>query len=850
MTTRPGLKFAVLSAVAAVLLAGRASATDPFLAAADFSHLAFFESLGVVYKDDGQTQDALAILKRHGLNCVRLRIFTSSAAQAAADPYNYTNNLSYNLPLALRVKNAGLLFSLDFHYSDTWADPGHQTMPAAWTNLTFSQLVQQMRSYNSNSIAAFAAEGAMPDYVQVGNEVTYGMLWPLGQVNPNANGGTQWNQLGQLMKSAEQGISDAASAAGKPMPKIVVHIDRGGDWNTTSNYFNNLIAQGVPFDIIGESYYPFYQGSLSALSACLTNAANYFAKPIIVAETAFPWTNTCPSAWIPDLLGYPPTVIGQVSFLVAEGQIINSVPNGLAAGVFYWGGEYQAVSGLNEAGFNTASFWDAGDNLLPSLNAEVSIASPLTAGPPLAMTLAASSTTANSATLNGQAYANGAPSTAWFQWGPTASYGGFTATNTLAANYLAQAVAATVANLSPSTTYHFREVVANYAGTNSGGDLTVLTPAQPANLYQEDFGAVAGAGASLTLAQVGWSQVLPSSGAPSAGIYYAANSVDVNAGQSLPSSAAYFYGGASGSGILYTTNGAGSGTAGDSAFTSIDPALYSNLTFSVETQQSYRGTNVSSYFAVQVGGAWYVSTTPMTAYVESTASANYSLTSLVYNPIASNWTNLTIGASSITLGQRASANLSGPITGIGIVAALTGAGSWDYNNLLIRATAPHLVAQPANQSVALGGNALFTVGATGAPTLVYHWQFNNTNLPGATTSALAVANVQPSNAGPYQVVVTNSYGAITSSVALLGVTGVPVSFLSGPGSVRLTNGQFLFSLTGLTGQGAVEIDASTNLVLWLPIFTNPSAFGAVQLMDSNAGHFPQRFYRAITPSPP
>ena len=533
-----------------------------FLAAADFSFLPYFESLGVQYKDGGVVTDGIQILKNHGINCVRLRLFTSSAAQAAKDPYNYINNTNYTVPLAVRVKNAGLLFSLDFHYSDTWADPGHQAMPAAWTNLDFAQLVQQMHTYNSNTIATFAAAGAMPDYVQVGNEITSGMLWPYG--GPlSGNGGTNWSQLGQLMKGAIQGIQDASTAAGKPMPKIIVHIDCGGDWPTTEWFFGNLESNGVPFDIIGESYYPFYQGSLAALSTCLSNAANTFGKPIIVAETAFPWTNTCPTAWLNDLYGYPPTEIGQVSFIVAEGQIVNSVPNGLAAGVFYWGGEYQAVSGVNEAGFNTASFFDAGGNLLPSLNALVSLNAPLTTGPPLAMTLAATNTTASNTVLNAQAYANGAPSTAWFQWGPTTNYGSFTTTNTLAANYLAQAVAAAITNLALSTTYHFQAVVVNGAGTNYGGDLTVVTsapsaPPQPAHLYQEDFGATAEAG--LTLAEVGWNQV-PGSGGYG-GIYAQPNAVDVHTGQSLPASAAYFGGSSPGTGIFYTTNGAGSGTAG------------------------------------------------------------------------------------------------------------------------------------------------------------------------------------------------------------------------------------------------------------------------------------------------
>ncbi|HUD84287.1 MAG TPA: glycosyl hydrolase 53 family protein, partial [Candidatus Saccharimonadales bacterium] len=201
------LRFKILLVIASVFFGGWARADSNFLAGADFSGLAFFESRGVMYKDGGQVQDGIQILKKHGINCVRLRLFTSSAAQANSDPYNYINNTSYTVPLAARAKNAGLLLLLDFHYSDTWADPGHQATPAAWKDLGIAQLVQQMRDYNSNTIATFAAAGAMPDYVQVGNEITSGMLWPLGRVS--GNGGTSWSQLGQLMKAAIQGIQDA-----------------------------------------------------------------------------------------------------------------------------------------------------------------------------------------------------------------------------------------------------------------------------------------------------------------------------------------------------------------------------------------------------------------------------------------------------------------------------------------------------------------------------------------------------------------------------------------------------------------------------------------------------------------
>ncbi len=382
------LKFAYWILTVGVLLTPQVlPAQTNFIAGADFSDLSFFESRGKVYKDGGGVQDGLQILKNHGINCVRLRLWTSSAAQAQANAYNYTNNLTYTLPLAVRVKNAGLQFLLDFHYSDTWADPNDQATPAAWASLNLAQMVQQMRTYNSNTIAAFAVAGAMPDYVQIGNEITQGMLFTnsagvtIGKVSGSYN--TAWSQLGQLMTNAIQGIRDAANAAGAPMPKIIVHIDRGGDWPTTMWFFDNLNFQGVPYDIIGESYYPWWHGSPTSLSTCLSNAAVRYGKPIIVAETAFPYTNNFPTSWTNfggSLYGFPPTRDGQVSFIATVAQVVEGVPNRLGAGVFYWGAEYQATSGVNEAGFNTASFFDAGGNVLPVADAVGGMAAPLLIG--------------------------------------------------------------------------------------------------------------------------------------------------------------------------------------------------------------------------------------------------------------------------------------------------------------------------------------------------------------------------------------------------------------------------------------------------------------------------------------
>lgn len=342
------------------LIAAHAGAEDIFMAGADLSHVRFFEERGIVYREQGQVRDAFEILKRAGLNCARLRLFTSSEAQAQTNPYNAINNLDYTLPLALRAKAAGLSVLLDFHYSDSWADPGHQAKPVTWTNLTFTQLETQLRNYSSNCIARFKAAGVMPQYVQIGNEITSGMLWPDGRVGGQYETPAQWAQLGKLLKAAIAGVTDAAGAE---RPKIMIHIDRGGDWSATQWFFDNLRTQQVEFDIIGQSYYPFWHGTFEALRTCLINAANRYQKPVVVVETAFPWTNSA------SVLGIPATPEGQTRFVAELARIVKGLPGGKGAGIVWWGTEYQAVTGVATAGFQWRSFFAADGEILEGARA-------------------------------------------------------------------------------------------------------------------------------------------------------------------------------------------------------------------------------------------------------------------------------------------------------------------------------------------------------------------------------------------------------------------------------------------------------------------------------------------------
>ncbi len=328
-----------------------------FIAGADMSHLVFFQDRGVVYRDNGIADDALAILKRRGVNCIRLRLFTGSDELVRTNKaYDYTNNLTYTLPLAGRVKNHGLQLMIDFHYSDTWADPGKQTKPVAWTNLTFAELTNAVRAYTSNCIAAFRAAGAMPEFVQLGNEITGGMLWPDGAVGGTNDTTAQWVKLGQLLKSAYRGVADAA---GNQMPKVIIHIDRGGDWSGAKWFFDKLNQQNVPYDIIGYSFYPWWHGCLSNLFNCLSNTAVRYRKPIMVVETAFPWANST------NICGFAATTNGQVEYVVALAETLHSAPGRPVIGLFWWGTEYQQLWGYALAGFDRRSFWNTNGNVLP-----------------------------------------------------------------------------------------------------------------------------------------------------------------------------------------------------------------------------------------------------------------------------------------------------------------------------------------------------------------------------------------------------------------------------------------------------------------------------------------------------
>jgi arabinogalactan endo-1,4-beta-galactosidase len=234
---------------------------------------------------------------------------------------------------------------LDIQYSDFWADPTKQNIPAAWQGQDLSQLTATVRSYTQQVISAFANQGTPVDMVSIGNEIRNGILWPVGEINCTSCGG--WANLAQLLKAGVAG-AQAGNPAGHKL-LIMMHYDQGGNEALSAAFYSELESYGVPFDVIGLSYYSILgDGPISDMRANVDNLATEFGKPIVLAETQYPWTlangnsplgdSTGDFAWETSQLdpGYPASPGGQLSFVTDELSILAQVPDGLGGGLFYW----------------------------------------------------------------------------------------------------------------------------------------------------------------------------------------------------------------------------------------------------------------------------------------------------------------------------------------------------------------------------------------------------------------------------------------------------------------------------------------------------------------------------------
>ena len=363
--------------------APRVHAVD-FIHGTDVSCLPQVEAGGGVFRDDGDPTDCLTILKAHGVNTARLRLWHA--------PGDGHSGLPEVLALAARAQAAGLDLLLDLHYSDTWADPGHQAKPAAWASLPLPALRDSVRAYTREVMIAFRSQGLSPAIVQLGNEITVGLLWDDGRVGGSFDTPAQWENLAGLLQAAASGVAEAFPTG--PRPEVMIHIDRGGDNAGARWFLDHLMSRGVAFDLIGLSYYPWWHGSLADLEANLADLAPRYSKDIIVVETAYPWT----LGWFDDmhnpvglpeqlLPGYPATPRGQADFLNAVLALVRAAPGGHGRGVFWWEPEWIAAPGLGSSWENLTLFDEQGQ-VLPALDAFAPAAAAAPAPPRTGLRLA------------------------------------------------------------------------------------------------------------------------------------------------------------------------------------------------------------------------------------------------------------------------------------------------------------------------------------------------------------------------------------------------------------------------------------------------------------------------------
>lgn len=361
-----------LPILAASLLLGTAGAQteSPKLPwrGADVSFVPQIESWGGRYFDGGKLSDPLVIMKRHGLNAVRIRIWEN--------PVDGFCNLAATVKLAKRAKGLGLKFLLDFHYSDWWADPQHQPKPEAWKTLNVDGIEQAIHDTTAKTLAALIKAGATPDMVQIGNEIRNGLVWPEGHIVTGSD--AEYDVVTRFVCAGLKAVRET----GLPI-RTMIHFDQGGNNPACRAFFDRYLAAGRRlglddrFDVIGLSYYPLWHGTPTELEANLADLSARYSKDVMVVETAYPWTF---GTIVPGPVGervwgdatkvlpeYPSTPEGQARYLSHLAWIVKHVPGGRGLGVMYWAPDWLDCPGHRSAGDNL-NWFDFKGKVLPSIN--------------------------------------------------------------------------------------------------------------------------------------------------------------------------------------------------------------------------------------------------------------------------------------------------------------------------------------------------------------------------------------------------------------------------------------------------------------------------------------------------
>ncbi len=310
-----------------------------FIKGMDISTILEEEECGAIYYDrEGNKGDLFDILEKYGCNYVRLRIWNDPYDEDGEKYGAGTNDLEKTLEIAGRAKAHNMGILLDFHYSDFWADPGKQIIPKAWRGLDTEGLADAVYDYTAFVLDKMISAGLKPDMVQIGNEITNGLLWPYGKK-------PEYDAIAKFVSAGIRAVNDA-----DPSIKKMIHLDNGGFNSMYVDWFDHYMERGLDFDIIGMSYYPFWHGSLKDLEYNMKDMADRYHKDIVIAEVSMGFSMEDYSEYeglepgerkgyatkeeLVSKLEYPMSPKGQADFMQHVMELISSVDGGL--GFFYW----------------------------------------------------------------------------------------------------------------------------------------------------------------------------------------------------------------------------------------------------------------------------------------------------------------------------------------------------------------------------------------------------------------------------------------------------------------------------------------------------------------------------------
>lgn len=366
----------IISALA-LLFSGAAGAER--FAGGDISLLPEYENAGAVYKDltGAVIPDLLPWLKNQGMNAMRVRLFvnpdkykeqygSSSDTDLKYDP-NACQDLEYITPVCKKIVENGMDLMLDFHYSDTWADPAKQWTPLDWQGLSDEQLYQKIYDYTKETLETLKAQGIVPAFIQPGNEISYGMLW--GEPGTSAPKKTlmgndaNWDRLGRLLSQAIKACREVC-----PDAKIIIHTERVADQTVEKNFYDKMKSLNIDYDIIGLSYYPYFHGDLNVLDGSLTMLEqNYPEKDIMIVETGYAYAWEVPGTSVDLSNKWAYSAVGQELFATQLVRVAERHPK--VDGLFWWWLEYNAYDTSLSGWYNAPLFDSRTGQALPALAA-------------------------------------------------------------------------------------------------------------------------------------------------------------------------------------------------------------------------------------------------------------------------------------------------------------------------------------------------------------------------------------------------------------------------------------------------------------------------------------------------